>query len=282
MRSTEGELLDLTCCTIAVRHLDPHSRAVITPRLQKLTEDIILKIMHNPRESLSLEAIQSLLIVSLWAPICGYESKLKDVQSLLSTAAGMAMNIRLHEASERAIAMRESFQKDDGSFVSKEEIVDGLNRARLVRFCSFFRPIKSQAHVTDTCSGWHSRTWNHCAFVLVFFLSVWLFNVYVFAHSLCIGTLRTPLSRRTSADIHLILLTPRPPATGEECRDIRLRLGAELFDIADRQNMSEVINLEGVEPWFLSRKEALEEVNRIQRMLLPLPGKHCLVLLSLS
>lgn len=178
--------------------------------------------------------------------------------------------------------MRESFQKDDGSFVSKEEIVDGLNRARLVRFCSFFRPIKSQAHVTDTCSGWHSRTWNHCAFVLVFFLSVWLFNVYVFAHSLCIGTLRTPLSRRTSADIHLILLTPRPPATGEECRDIRLRLGAELFDIAERQNMSEVINLEGVEPWFLSRKEALEEVNRIQRMLLPLPGKHCLVLLSLS
>ena len=139
MRGTEGELLDLACCTIAARHLDPPLRAVITPQLQKLTEERIVKMMLNLKESQSLEAIQSLLIVSLWTPICGYESKLKDVQSLLSTAVGMAMNMRLHEASERAIVMRESFQKEDGSFASKQEIVDGMNRARLVRFFSFYR-----------------------------------------------------------------------------------------------------------------------------------------------
>ena len=90
---------------------------------------------------------------------------------------------------------------------------------------------------------------------------------------MCLGTLRTPLSRRTSSDIRLILLTPRAPSTEQECRDIRLRLGAELYDIVEGTDMSDVINFEGIEPWFLARKESLEEINRVQRILLPLPSK---------
>jgi hypothetical protein len=95
----------------------------------------------------------------------------------------------------------------------------------------------------------------------------------LFVPSLCLGSGRLPLSQRSVADIRLILLTPRSPSTKQECRDIKLRLLAELFDIMQKADKAELKDKEGLEPWYLARREGLEEVNRIQRFLLPLPGK---------
>lgn len=132
MRTSDGSVLDIVCCTVAARHLDPDPRALITPQLQRLAEANIMKNLINQKDSESIDAVQALMIMALWPTVCGYDSHLKDTQSLISTAVSMATHMQLNLASEKAISMRESFQKEDGSPVKKEDIVDQMNRARLV------------------------------------------------------------------------------------------------------------------------------------------------------
>ncbi|KAJ6624181.1 hypothetical protein B0H10DRAFT_2212915 [Mycena sp. CBHHK59/15] len=102
-------LLDGVCCAIASRHLDSVSGGVQRKmQLQKLAENSIAKMIFNPRPSESVEAIQALLVLSLWAPLGGPpENEGRDGRLLIASALSMAMNLRLNQASAKAEALRE-------------------------------------------------------------------------------------------------------------------------------------------------------------------------------
>ncbi|KAJ7028676.1 hypothetical protein C8F04DRAFT_1289686, partial [Mycena alexandri] len=99
-----GSLLDIVRCTVASRHMSPDVRAAIAPKLQKLTEDVFLREIFNPQPS--LDSIRALLILSVWAPICGTGAEVRDGRLLIASAVSMAMNLRLQEESKRAFTLR--------------------------------------------------------------------------------------------------------------------------------------------------------------------------------
>ncbi|KAJ7108608.1 hypothetical protein C8R44DRAFT_803189 [Mycena epipterygia] len=165
IRHSNSSLLDTICCTIASRHLDSRiSQPDLKIRLQSLTEDLIAKMIFNPRISESVEAIQALLILSLWEPIGGPpQNDGRDGRVLLASAVSMALNLRLNEASAKADALRKSTVMN--GHVSEDDIKaldDTLENARL----------------------WISVT-----------------NA---ESMLCLGTGRVPLSRRSIADKKMI------------------------------------------------------------------------------
>ncbi|KAJ7269865.1 hypothetical protein C8J57DRAFT_322713 [Mycena rebaudengoi] len=98
-------VLDVVCCAVASRHL--RDASIVQMQLQKLADDSISKLILNPRPSESIEAIQALLILSLWAPLGGPpESEVRDGRLLIASAVSMAMNIRLNLASLKAEQLR--------------------------------------------------------------------------------------------------------------------------------------------------------------------------------
>ncbi|KAJ7507192.1 hypothetical protein B0H11DRAFT_1970649 [Mycena galericulata] len=127
-----GPLLDTVCCAVASRHLDNAAGgAVVKMQLQKLAEDLIAKMIFNPRPSESVEAIEALLILSLWAPLGGPpEKEGRDGRLLIASAVSMAMNLRLNQASSKALALR----KLNGGRLSLEDteaLEETLENARL-------------------------------------------------------------------------------------------------------------------------------------------------------
>ncbi|KAK0470166.1 uncharacterized protein EV420DRAFT_1498721 [Desarmillaria tabescens] len=121
--------LDLVCCTIASRYLDLSTRSVVGPQLQKLTEDTIARVVFNPEMFESEDTIQGLIILSLWAPICGStKGGSGDGRMLIGMAITMAMNLRLGEAVATAISLRNSRLLGEGDQAALEK---ALNKARL-------------------------------------------------------------------------------------------------------------------------------------------------------
>ncbi|KAF7360253.1 hypothetical protein MVEN_00754200 [Mycena venus] len=167
IRHSNSGLLDTICCSVASRYLDMNCSAAnpdLDVRLQVLTEDLVIKIIFNPRVSESVEAIQALLILSLWDPIGGPENEGRDGRVLLASAVSMAMNLRLNQASARAEALQKSSGLN-GGYMAEADVV-ALNE--LLE---------------------HARLW------------VSLTNA---ESMLCIGTGRVPLSRRSPEDKKLI------------------------------------------------------------------------------
>ena len=99
-------MLDIIRCQVATRDLDPTMRAVIAPRLQKLTEKIELELFNLPP---STEQIEALLIMSLWVPICDSVAKKgHDPRKFISTAINIGVTLGLPQASalEKSLAKR--------------------------------------------------------------------------------------------------------------------------------------------------------------------------------
>ncbi|KAJ7704423.1 hypothetical protein B0H17DRAFT_921447 [Mycena rosella] len=118
-----NSLLDIVRCTIASRHLGAGARSVIAPRLQKLTEDVFVREIFNPQPP--LESIQALLILSVWAPICGTGAEARDGRLLIASAVSMAMNLHLQNESKRGIELRAA---KDGLGPDKQAELDESNR----------------------------------------------------------------------------------------------------------------------------------------------------------
>lgn len=105
-------------------------RSLVAPRLQKLTEDTVVKTIFNPRSSESLDTIQSLLVLSLWSPICGgAESGIRDGRLLIASAVSMAMNLHLNECSGKVMAMQDKKDKNPDEQAELETLND---KGRLV------------------------------------------------------------------------------------------------------------------------------------------------------
>ncbi|KIK53301.1 hypothetical protein GYMLUDRAFT_49479 [Collybiopsis luxurians FD-317 M1] len=129
IREAHSPLLDLVQCTIASRHLDGATRSLVAPRLQALTADSVAKMIFQPRRSETLEAIQCLLILSLWAPVCGVEEDDRDGRLLVASAVSMAHNMRLNEAPQEATRLRK--RRAEGDPVSDQDLLDAMNKTRL-------------------------------------------------------------------------------------------------------------------------------------------------------
>ncbi|KAJ7591491.1 hypothetical protein C8J56DRAFT_935703 [Mycena floridula] len=225
IRDSLNPLLNLVCCTVASRHIEPSLRSLVAPRLQKLTESTVVKMIFDPRSAESLDSIQSLLILSLWSPICGStESGIRDGRLLIASAISMALNLRINESAGKLISVREA-----KSSMDEVEMTALSSKARL----------------------WAALT-----------------NV---ESSLCVGSGRTPLSRRTSADIYFIPLTPQEPSTLAGCRDLRLRLLSELFFVTEKACSIRWDNSkEGLETWYDEMADQLSSIGRIRRLMAPL------------
>ncbi|KAJ6590937.1 hypothetical protein DFH09DRAFT_1025917 [Mycena vulgaris] len=122
-----NSLLDIVRCTIASRHLGPGVRSGVAPRLQKLTEDVFLREIFNPQPS--LDSIKALLILSVWAPICGTGAEVRDGRLLIASAVSMAMNLHLQNESKRAIGLRAG--KEGLTADKQAEIDESTRRWRL-------------------------------------------------------------------------------------------------------------------------------------------------------
>ncbi|THV08145.1 hypothetical protein K435DRAFT_965 [Dendrothele bispora CBS 962.96] len=129
IRTAENPMLDLVCCTISSRHLDEPTRSAVATRLQALTKDCCAKLIFQSRNSDSIEAIQCLLILSLWAPLCGNSEDFGDRRTLIGSAVSMAMNCHLNEACDKALKLQTAKKKGDE--VDESDLIDAINRSRL-------------------------------------------------------------------------------------------------------------------------------------------------------
>ncbi|KAJ7592950.1 hypothetical protein C8J56DRAFT_486269 [Mycena floridula] len=216
-----GSTLEIVCCTVAARHLELQARSTILPRLQKLTDSTISRILFNGPSAGSLEAIQALLIVSLWPPIVT-ESTLPDSQVLLGAAVSMAMNQQISTASTKLLQMQAS------NYATAEEISDLTGRARL----------------------WTSLT-----------------NM---ESLLCLGTARTPLSRRSAPDRRFIPHSVFSPSTLIECRDSRIKFLAEIFTCTETAATIQLLDPARLDAWYDEFMRSLGPLDAARRLIYPL------------
>ncbi|KAF9048191.1 hypothetical protein BDZ89DRAFT_754424 [Hymenopellis radicata] len=104
-----GPFIDLVCCCIAVRHISP------SPRLVKLTEEKVARMVFNPLMFESIETIQALIILSLWQG---------DGKVLISMAVSIAVNMQLNESSKHVARLKAEGQLGP-------ELDEHMDRARL-------------------------------------------------------------------------------------------------------------------------------------------------------
>ncbi|KAJ7164867.1 hypothetical protein C8R46DRAFT_1097479 [Mycena filopes] len=219
---SSGSLLDIVRCTIASRHLAPGVRATIAPRLQKLTEDVFMKEIFNPQPS--LDSIHALLILSIWAPICGTGAEARDGRLLIASAVSMAMNLRLQDESKRAFSLRAAKA--------------------------------SEAEINESTTRW--RLWMHLS---------------ISESMLCIGTGRTPVSSLSQLDHDMVSLSSLAEFTLPAVRDIRLGLGAKMFEISETALKLRLKSTNAVDmgPFFSQINTVISSMEGLSRLLTPLP-----------
>lgn len=91
---------------------------------------------------------------------------------------------------------------------------------------------------------------------------------------LCIGTGRTPLSRRSPSDNDIITTSLLVTKPGQE---MRLGLMAQLFDIAECGCRIRLPGYSELEKWDKEVTQVLTKMDQLQRILSPLPGKDLFI-----
>ncbi|KAJ7061025.1 hypothetical protein C8F01DRAFT_179634 [Mycena amicta] len=233
IRQSNATLLDVICCTIAARFL-PDLPVPAQQQLYALTEDLIVQMIVNTRISTSIEAVQALLILSLWEPVVQQQntssSEGRDARVLVASAVSMAMNMRLNQASAKAEGLRKAGHMAGGP-LSAEDLValeEMLEQARL-----------------------------------------WI--AVVNAESmLCLGTGRVPLSRRSADDKKLVQF-PEAIVDTTDYRDLRLGILVMQSTIAEEGTGLRMSSIADADDWFDKMTNILESLKRGRRFLLPLP-----------
>ncbi|KAK0204473.1 hypothetical protein DFS33DRAFT_658741 [Desarmillaria ectypa] len=177
----------------------------------------------------SEETIQGLIILSLWAPICGSaKGGSGDGRMLIGMAVTMAMNLRLSEAVATVISL-------------KNKLPDECDRAVLEKALN-------RARQWMTLSATESM--------------------------LCVGTHRTPLSRRDAFDWTVFPLIS--PSNASDGRDLRIRLLAEIFDSTEQGLKVQFASRADMETWFNEVTNVLSAMDRLSRLISPLSvvSKH--------
>lgn len=87
---------------------------------------------------------------------------------------------------------------------------------------------------------------------------------------------RMPLSRRSLIDTNLMSGLFRPPSNVTECRDLRAKFLADLFNAAEKGRAISLVSPAGVEPWFDEASQVLLAMDGYQRVGAPLSGSSML------
>ncbi|KAJ7016007.1 hypothetical protein C8F04DRAFT_1167512 [Mycena alexandri] len=189
LRNPNSLLLDTVCC---------------------LTEDLVMRIIINPQSAESIEAVQALLILSLWEPIDGSpDNEGRDGRVLLASAVSMAMNLRLNQASQKADALQQKALMN-GGYLADEDVF-ALEEMRE-----------------------HARLW------------ISLTNA---ESILCMGTGRVPLSRRSAEDRKLIEF-PTIFEGLTDYRNLRLGLVAMQSTITEEGVGLRINGTSGIDDWY--------------------------------
>ncbi|KAJ7029725.1 hypothetical protein C8F04DRAFT_1006540 [Mycena alexandri] len=124
IRNSKNPLVDIACSAVAARHLEGEVGKAVRLRLQTLAYDSIARMIFSPGAPESVEAVQCLLVMSLWRPfgatpeIYGWTAR-----SLISAAVRIAMNLRLNYAS--------TVVKDLRNFPDRASISEAYEQALL-------------------------------------------------------------------------------------------------------------------------------------------------------
>jgi hypothetical protein len=126
-------------------------------------------------------------------------------------------------------------------------------------------PFSSSAapHIID--SGHHWSTQKHCRNLV----SRGLYTLTWCIARLNLGTTLTPTSGRSSFDFDFIPITPASPTGLRECRDLRIRLSAELL-LATENMLTLTLpspELHDLNKWYDAVVTGFHEFDRLGRML---------------
>ncbi|KAF8215344.1 hypothetical protein K438DRAFT_2008701 [Mycena galopus ATCC 62051] len=257
IRRKNTGLLDTICCSVASRYLDVNYGVTdpnLNARLHGLTGDLVAKIIFNPRVTESIEAIQALLILSLWEPISS-ENTGRDGRVLLASAVSMAMNLRLNQASAMSKGLKTA-RRSEG-YISAEDAIaldEMLEHARL----------------------WIAITNAESMQVACLSFPIGLTTDFSRNPRLCIGTGRIPLSHRSVEDKNLVQF-PKSLVGLADYRDLRLGLVSMQATIAEDgialciKPLPGMDNRDAVDSWYDKITAILERLKRGRRLLLPLP-----------
>ncbi|KAK7036132.1 hypothetical protein R3P38DRAFT_3312009 [Favolaschia claudopus] len=127
IRNSKNPLVDIACSAVAARHLEGAAGREVRLRLQALSRESITQLVFKPGASESVEAVQSLLILSLWPPFGSPESDVLewDSRALISAAVRMGVNLGLNEAAAAANDMQTT------QYVDPMDVAEAVERARL-------------------------------------------------------------------------------------------------------------------------------------------------------
>jgi hypothetical protein len=107
-QDTTSPLVSLVRCLVASRHLEHHQRIAVTPQLQRLVDEVIPKLVFSTVPT--TDAMQALLILSLWAPVSDSpQSNIRDGRLLVASAISLGMNMRLSQATVSRFTERVAF-----------------------------------------------------------------------------------------------------------------------------------------------------------------------------
>ncbi|KAJ7131869.1 hypothetical protein C8R43DRAFT_1024086 [Mycena crocata] len=96
IRNSPNPLVDIVCAEVAAWHLEGIAGRDLRLRLQNLTQDSIAQMVFAPQPADSLEAVQCLIIFSLWGPFGDTpETQRWDAQVLISAAVRIAIHYAL-------------------------------------------------------------------------------------------------------------------------------------------------------------------------------------------
>ncbi|KAF7316156.1 hypothetical protein MIND_00133800 [Mycena indigotica] len=233
MRQANSALLDAICCAVALRFVKDIP-AFTQSQLLALIEASILEIISGSRRSASIEAVQVLLISSLWEPFSlqpnASGSERRDCRVLIASAVSMAMNMRLNQASAKANKLHKARQMSGGKLSAGDFAVleEASEQARL-----------------------------------------WI-SIVNAESMLCIGTGRIPLSRR-SADDNIFVQLPESFSGIINYGDMRLGIVAMQSSVAEKGVSSRIDSSREADDWYDTIFNILENLKRGRRFLLPLP-----------
>ncbi|KZP06733.1 hypothetical protein FIBSPDRAFT_966192 [Athelia psychrophila] len=122
---TSNAFLRLTQCLVASRLADLSNREVVVWHLQELVEKSLGKLAFQPTSS--IESLQAIMTLALWAPVGGRHPVARDGRLLISAAISIANNLRLDES----IAYISRVESAEHNADCPHDLEDARHKARL-------------------------------------------------------------------------------------------------------------------------------------------------------
>ncbi|KAJ7664095.1 hypothetical protein B0H17DRAFT_303729 [Mycena rosella] len=108
LKNSPNPLVDVVCSAVAARHLEGAAGTAVRLGLQTLAHQCVAQMIFTAGAVASVEAVQGLLVLSLWGPFGAEapETQRWEPCTLIAEAVRMAMTLRLDRASAEVESIR--------------------------------------------------------------------------------------------------------------------------------------------------------------------------------